>query len=163
MDLEIIDNFLPERDFSVIQSVLLGHLFPWYWNEGSVHNKNFAIKGQPQLTHLFFKDGVRSDFYDPFNPVLKKLQAVTLVKIKANLNFKTFFKRNTGYHMDTVDGDIKTAVFYINTNSGGTKFKGGKFVRSVENRVVIFDSNLFHTGVTCTKGRRVVANINFVR
>ena len=88
MDLEIIDNFLPERDFSVIQSVLLGHLFPWYWNGGSIHDKNFVNQGQPQLTHSIFKDGVRSKFYDPFNPVLKKLQAVALVKIRANLNLR---------------------------------------------------------------------------
>ena len=161
MQVEVYDNFLHEQDFSIIQSVLLGSRLQWYWNEGSVHDEKFVTTGQPQFTHSFFKDGVRSQFYDIFNPVLIKLQAVALVKIKANLNLKTFFKKNTGYHTDCKD--VKTAVFYINTNSGGTKFKGGKFVKSVENRIVIFDSNLFHAGITCTKGRRVVANINFLK
>ena len=95
MQVEVYDNFLHEQDFSIIKSVLLGGRLQWYWNEGSVHDEKFVTKGQPQFTHSFFKDGVRSQFYDIFNPVLIKLQAVALVKIKANLNLKTFFKRNS--------------------------------------------------------------------
>ena len=56
---------------------------------------------------------------------------------------------------------MRSAILYVNTNTGGTKFKNGRFVKSVENRMVIFDSNMIHAGITCTKDRRVVANFNF--
>ena len=57
---------------------------------------------------------------------------------------------------------MKTSVFYLNTNNGGTKFKRGKFVRSVGNRMITFDSNYDHTGVTCTdQNNRVVVNFNY--
>jgi len=59
--------------------------------------------------------------------------------------------------------DVTTAIFYINTNNGWTNFKNGDKVESVENRLVIFDSNLEHEGVTCTDEiRRLVINFNYV-
>ena len=50
----------------------------------------------------------------------------------------------------------------LNTCNGYTKFKKSGKVKSVANRMVIFDSNLEHQGVTCTdKKRRVVINFNY--
>ena len=55
-----------------------------------------------------------------------------------------------------------TAILYINTNNGYTKFKKGGKVKSVANRMLIFDSQLEHAGVTCTDAlRRVVVNFNY--
>ena len=49
----------------------------------------------------------------------------------------------------------------MNTNDGYTEFENGHRVESVANRVVIFDSNIKHTGVSCTdEKRRVVINFN---
>ena len=85
-----------------------------------------------------------------------------------NLNTRTFFHRKTGFHNDQRhprEGHPlhqKTAVFYINTNNGWTYIKNGGKVKSVANRIVIFDSNLEHTGVTCTdEKRRVIVNFNY--
>jgi hypothetical protein len=53
-------------------------------------------------------------------------------------------------------------VYYINTNNGWTEFKKGGKVKSVENRMLIFDSSLEHMGVTCTDQKsRVVINFNY--
>ena len=50
----------------------------------------------------------------------------------------------------------------MNTNNGRTDFKDGIKVNSVENRLVVFPSNLEHTIVTCTdKKIRVVINFNY--
>ena len=58
---------------------------------------------------------------------------------------------------------MTTSILYINTNNGWTVIKGYGKVESVANRMVIFDSNLQHSGVTCTdKNRRVVINFNYV-
>ena len=57
---------------------------------------------------------------------------------------------------------MKTIVYYINTNNGYTEFENGVRVESVSNRACIFDSNLKHTGVTCTnEKRRVMINFNY--
>ena len=60
--------------------------------------------------------------------------------------------------------NVTTAILYINTNNGYTKFKKGGKVKSVANRVVIFDSNLEHMGYACTnEKRRIVVNFNYER
>ena len=66
--------------------------------------------------------------------------------------------------IDISDGfdRCKTAVLYLNTNNGYTKFKTGEQVESVENRLVLFDGNVQHAGTTCTDKRyRAVFNLNF--
>ena len=46
----------------------------------------------------------------------------------------------------------------------GHSFKKGGKVKCIENRLVTFDSNLEHAGVTCTdKKRKVVINFNYER
>ena len=166
MDLEIIDNFLPEENFNTIKLNLLGEYFPWYYNDSTLNPRIVGWKndkGPPQFTHTFYcarmRGGICSDFYSLFDQLLNQLNVGNLLRIKANLNPRTVFKRNTGYHFDTEN--VRTALLYVNTNTGGTKFKDGKFIKSVENRMVIFDSNMVHAGITCTKGRRVLANFNF--
>ena len=65
------------------------------------------------------------------------------------------------YHHDY--DDMKTAVFYINTNNGYTEFENGVRVNSVANRVCIFDSHLKHRGTTHSEGsnQRIVVNFNY--
>ena len=51
----------------------------------------------------------------------------------------------------------------MNTNNGYTTFKDGTKVDSVANRMIIFDSELDHTGTTCTDQKsRVIINFNFL-
>ena len=50
----------------------------------------------------------------------------------------------------------------MNTCDGYTSFENGGIVESVENRIVIFDSNKRHTGTSLTNdSRRIVININY--
>ena len=88
------------------------------------------------------------------------LHSKKLLRIKANLRPRTLFHRSGGYHIDTEN--VTTAILYLNTNNGWTRFKKGGKVKSVANRLVKFESNLEHTGYTCTnKKRRVVINFNY--
>ena len=81
-------------------------------------------------------------------------------RVKANLTLKTSTPEKSLFHSDYKD--MKTAIFYINTNNGYTEFKNGVIVNSVANRLCNFDSNLEHQGVTCTdEKRRVVINFNY--
>ena len=163
MDLEVIDNFLPSYQFKKIEKTIMGDWFPWFYNDHAVHPKD----GRTMFTHTFFSvnppwNGEKSTQFDLMMPCLEKLRCYGLHRIKANLTQSTIFHRKTGYHIDRKD--MITAILYMNTCNGYTRFKKGKNVKSVANRVVIFDSNLQHSAVTCTNGqRRVVINFNFTR
>ena len=73
-----------------------------------------------------------------------------------------------GWHYDMVTKDVawsdtKSAIFYINTNNGYTKYEDGNKVASVENRLVIAPNNLMHTNVSQTDIKnRVVINLNYL-
>ena len=160
--MQVIDNFLSEYHFKQLQSIILSNNFSWYWNDNIIVSKPKTY----QFTHgIYISDnGLVSKYYSSFDLVQQKLGVRRLDKIKVNLNPKTVFHRKGGYHMDMLYSGKheKTAVFYLNTNNGWTEFKKGGKVKSVANRIVIFDSNLEHTGVTCTdEKRRVIVNFNY--
>ena len=100
-----------------------------------------------------------------FLPIINnpKLNCKVLIKMKLNLNPRRSTIMEHGFHVDNDLPKAKTAVLYFNDNNGYTLFeKTGEKVYSKENRIVIFDNDLKHTGTTCTdKKRRVVMNINF--
>ena len=119
-------------------------------------------QGWTDTTHTFYNhnDGTKSYYYSLLDACQNKLGVKKLVRIKANLNTRTLFHRKTGWHYDFED--MTTSILYLNTNNGWTAIKGYGKVENVANRMVIFDSNLQHTGVTCTdQNRRVMINFNY--
>ena len=166
--MKVIDNFLPEYQFKQISNVILSYSFPWYWNDGVISGDGDVNNPMSyQFTHRIFdlhEGGILSDYYSLFDIIQQRLGVKNLLRIKENLNPRTVFHRKTGYHTDLswLNSHHQTAVYYINTNNGWTEFKKGGKVKSVANRIVIFDSNLEHTGVTCTnEKRRVIVNFNY--
>ena len=160
MDLQVIDNFLGDYQFKQLESTFLGNDFPWYYNDDVVREQESS--NNYQFTHIFYdpKLGVISDAYEMMQGCLDKLKVKKLMRIKANLRPRTLFHRSGCYHIDTEN--VTTAILYLNTNNGWTRFKKGGKVKSVANRLVKFDSNLEHQGVTCTdEKRRVVINFNY--
>ena len=157
--MKIIDNFLPEEEFKSIKSLMMGFEFPWYFSPDIVRDGD----GKFQLLHVFYQPevGTNSKHITMWNTFMNKVEAKKCERIKANLTFKTPKHEVTEYHFDYPD--MKTAVFYINTNNGYTEFESGVRVSSVANRVCIFDSNLQHRGVSHTEGghQRIVVNFNY--
>ena len=89
--------------------------------------------------------------------------SIVIIKIKINsTNYSNKIIEGT-YHVDNKHKGTTTAVYYINTNDGYTKFKKNKKkINSVENRMIVFDSNLEHLGTTTTNAkRRLVLNFNY--
>jgi hypothetical protein len=162
------DNFLPQQDFLNLKNTVLNiGNFPWYvskvLNEPELNHSEYNF----QLCHVFYAgwQAPSSEYFSLLNPILKKLDPFALVRLKANLTTKTEKIVEQGYHTDFDDNtSIVTGVYYLNTNDGYTKFKKtGKVVDSVENRLVLFDSRLEHTGTTCTDADfRCVLNLNYV-
>ena len=161
MDLKIYDDFLPEEEFKKIENNLMGHMFPWFYTykitESDQKQKHPSF--QYQFCHIFFGDHqITSNFFPLLEPVLNKLDAKALIRIKANCIPKTFEIVNHGFHIDMKNN--RTAILFINSNDGYTEFKFGKTVESKRSRLIEFDSNLLHRGSTCTD-QQIRVNINF--
>jgi len=157
--MKIIKNFLPKEDFEKIKVTMTNPFFPWYLNDGV----NLEKDGYIQFTHIFFNNTsyVNSPHFNLVEPILKKLKIKALLRVKANLLHRTEKIIEHGYHTD-FNYENTTAIFYINTNNGYTKFKNKKICKSEENKMVYFNSKIEHTGSTCTdENYRVVLNINY--
>ena len=167
MTFEVIDNCLSDYHFKSITNTVLSPDFNWCFNDHVVKEGT----GDFQFTHNAFScKGLAphsdremwSPCYPLFRSVLEKLKASIVYKVKINLRPRTFFHRKSDYHVDGQGPARRTAIYYVNTNNGWTRFKKGGKVKSVANRMVIFDSDLEHSGVSCTdEQRRVVVNFNY--
>lgn len=161
MKLTVIDNFLDNKDFEDLKSTMLGTYFPWFFNE--MKTDFLDSKYNFQFTHLFY-DNLKpnSSYFNILTPLVYKLNPAALVRIKANLTPITDQKVIYDYHVDYTDIKCKTAIYYLNSNNGKTLFDDGSSIDSVENRLIYFDSNLLHTGTSCTDEKvRCVINLNY--
>jgi hypothetical protein len=163
----IEDNFLDPVSFTTIKEVLMGRNFPWYYQNSVVNPTENEVLDVDvyQFIHLFFSvedGGVCSNQYSLLDPLFQKLNAQTVIKVKSNLLTRNQLPKYFDYHIDYNYPTGKTAIYYINTNNGCTIFEDGTEVNSVENRVVIFDNNIRHTGKTCSdESVRVLINLNY--
>ena len=160
--MKVIDNFLSDEEFKDVSKVLMGDNFPWYFNSiltSEQRDKQFYFSNT-----LFCSSPPWNGKCAQFNvaqSILSHLKIETLYRIKTNCQPRTLFHRKSLYHIDYTCACF-TAIFYVNTTNGWTEFKKGGKVKSVANRMLIFDSNLEHRGVSCTDQQtRVVINFNY--
>ena len=158
-EIRIIENCLSKENFNFIKETIYSHYFPWYFHSG-VNNKN---DGNIQFTHIFHVDyKTNSNLFDNIKSLIQILNPLSLIRIKCNLLLRTEKIIEHGLHTDQ-QYKSTTAIFYLNTNNGYTKFENGKKIFSEENKLVIFDNFLKHTGTTCTdKNERIVINFNYI-
>ena len=158
--IEIYDNFLDKEIFEDLQTQVMGEHFFWKYRG------NVVYKDEPkeyfQFVHLLFNsNNPTSDKYYLLDPLLNKMGVTALVRAKANLLTRTEIHIEHGFHVD-YHFDCYSAIYYINTNNGYTLFEDGTKINSLENRLVVFNSRIKHTGATCTdQKKRIVININF--
>jgi hypothetical protein len=172
---KVFDNLLDKKDFTNIQQTLMSHTFPWYYspfiNSDDPKENLDAPLNNFQFTHMFFENMVPSStYFSLLSPLLEKINASAILRIKTNLLTNTENPKINKFHVDVGGYDgfneketkRRTAVFYINTNNGKTIFSDGSSVNSLENRIVIFDPTLKHTGTTCSDEKvRIVINLNY--
>ena len=164
--MQVNDNFLDYNSFFNIQQTFFSHDCKCEWSD--VVEKDELMAGVSELDNCQFVHGLyrgampQSRLFECIVPLLDKLNVAAIIKIKANLNQRTSKIVEHGYHTDQRYPHSKTAIFYLNTCDGYTSFKNEGIVESVENRIVIFDSNKKHTGTSLTNDqRRIVININY--
>jgi len=162
--MKIIDNFLSPSDFEVTQNFFLSPDFIWYYNDCIAKHKQGL--DQFQFVHPFFdiSKPSKTDWSPFLQPILTKLNAKYIFRIKANLRPRTTQGVLSEYHVD-MSLNQQTAIFYLNTNNGYTKFKEGDYdnVPSVANRLLTFYGALQHCGCSATDcNNRIVLNINYI-
>ena len=160
--IEIYDNFLDDISFKKIEKEIMSSPFLWAWCENTVTSKEDHLDNY-QMYHMIYNNcEPTSPIYKTLDPLLKKLEVVSILRIKANLNPRTSKIIEHGFHTD-MQCKCYTGIFYLNTCDGYTVFKNGEKVESVANRYIEFDSNLMHSGTSTTDSkRRVVINFNYI-
>jgi len=162
---EVIDNFLTEENYEKITDVVCNHKFPWFVSESS----DYRDDNNAQLYHIFYNNNVpNSDWYYKLEPLFQKMEIFSLFKVRGIATMKSNGNDNI-YHTDMEyqgkPTTATTAIYYLNTNDGGTQFEyDGKIIKTVANRLVMFNSLMRHRTVKHTTGDpfRYVLNINYV-
>ena len=173
--MKIEDDFLEQKNFDTLRTIMMGSNLAWFFNDCIVSKDDIL---RFQFTHSFFLDCNRNSEYFPIlNPILSKIQPISIWRIKTNLLTKTpnIVKNQFHIDMEFIISEEKlkqwtTSIFYINTNNGYTEFQDGRIamentkVKSVANRLVTFPANLRHRGTSCTDEKtRVVINFNYFK
>ena len=167
-DIEIFDDFLNEEDFEGLQTIF-DYDVPWKFSEVVEDNVNCEQKYNHQYVHgVYFRKEPCSPYFDRTVPLLSKLNARALVRIKVNSICRTEKIVLHGFHTDITYPDdhptgldgVKTAILYLNTNNGFTLFENETKIESVANRCVTFPAHLRHSGTSCTDvSRRLTLNV----
>ena len=179
--MKIEDNFLEQKIFDELQAYMMSNNIDWNYNDGidfryedfndEDRKKYEEDRKKFQFTHLFYNGVIPcSHYFDNLGPILDIINPMSIWRIKANLLTITPNIIKNAFHVDILDlpeeklKQWTTAILYVNTNNGYTKFEDGTKVESVANRVVIFPANLKHTGTSCSDDKaRIVINFDYFR
>lgn len=159
--IKIIDNALSLKDFEYVRSIMWSDIFPWSMSEGYAQKETNDKELEFKFSHVFY-NGLyqRSEFFELLNPIFNIIQPRAFMRIQAIVTPRTYKLVKTGYHTDI--SNCITAIYYLNTCNGPLHFKDYPSVDAVENRLVIFNSNLEHCGTKCTDSdRRTLINFNY--
>ena len=166
--IDIVDNYLPEKDFFELFNSMKEFSFDWHLSHILTKDAEKNPIGNMQFCHLFYRMHEQNTRTFPLLiPILTKINPVALMRIKANLSLATKEVEEGGMHIDVEDEDtpdcVRTSILYMNTNDGYTLFEDGTKVESVMNRLVTFPHTTKHAGTTCTNAPfRMVINFNYI-
>lgn len=160
---KIIDNFLSPKDFLNIKNLIFSNTFPWHYMSSILNYPNAeSLEKLYFFTHTFYKDYVPcSNSISILEPIIKKLNVKSFIKIQANLYPNVNKYLESKFHRD-YDYSHKGGVFYLNTNNGFTELDDGTKIQSIENRILLHDPFEFHKIVPCTDEKvRIVIVFNY--
>jgi len=160
--IETKDNFLDNDEFNKLVKEFTSDRLAWFLQHDIVDND-----GHIQMTHIIYDDkSPQSHMWNFMSTLIQQLNVCSIIRIKANLLFRTEKIIEHGMHIDISEAPsiAKTAVLYLNTNNGYTKFEDDTKVESVANRIAIFPNSLRHTSSTniCKTPYRLVLNIDYI-
>jgi hypothetical protein len=166
---KVIDNFLDEKYFDSLVTLFtdkekIGNRgMPWYFSS-SITDLAGAEDNFFYMYHVFYgHHRPMSALYENLIPLLEKLRAEVLVRIKANLYPNTERLHEHPMHRD-FEFSHSGAILSLNTCDGYTKLADGTKIDSVANRVLLFDASEKHCSTTTTTvPARINININYIQ
>ena len=163
-DYKVIDNFCDLEFYKKLKNLITHEDFPWRRRLKTVEED---INSLGYFTHNFYNNAqIQSECFEPFIiPILQKLNARAVIQVRANLDFeRLYLKKNSLYHIDNFD-DHFTSILNLSENGGGTELKLKNeeiFLKSKENRMIIFKSNIMHRAVKPDANKvRYLINFNY--
>ena len=181
-DIKIYDNFLTKEEYTPIYKYFIdtsigwdGESVAWYWVDGA----SYIDDGKYQFVNLCYANfyPVNGVMFKSLMPIINRVDPMAICRIKANMTTRDDDPQvERMYHTDAPYCDCEeqggmgkravmtTAIYYVNTNNGGTLFEDGqKMVESVANRLVIFPCHKRHAAVPFTNDskNRIVINFNY--
>lgn len=162
--MNIIDNALNPDDFIRIKNFMMDEC-DWYFSDTIASKKEFPICYFVHNIYQLYEDNQIhcSNSYHLMIPILNILNPLAILRIKANMYINQNIFAEHENHIDNEREEVKSAIFYVNSNNGKTIFLDGTEIESVENRLVIFKANTPHRSTNCTdQYRRTNINFNYV-
>jgi hypothetical protein len=160
MTYQIHKNFLAPDVFEKIKNLIMDQDFPWRRRDHMQLDTDAMY-----FNYCFYNKMIAtSENYEPhIIPILKKLNAVAPIQIRANMSISALFK-TSGWHTD-YSFKSKTAILYLNDCDGGTELKTNNkitFIKADANKMLVFDTPILHRAITSKKEPiRYIINFNY--
>ena len=163
---KIIDDFLDKESYELLSKAIKSETVPWYFRAadttGHTLNKtgffSFCFYNHYKPDHTAF------DYL--ILPILKKLNSIACVQVRANLCLRDIDAKESSYHFDYDHPDVTTGILYLTNCNGKTILKiNGKehSIDSIENRMLLFPAQTEHKRIYQTDvHKRYVINFNFI-
>ena len=105
-------------------------------------------------------------YYQHIEPILKKLNVLSLVQVRANLVLKSEDTIECGYHIDYNSNKTTTGILFLTGCNAKTVLKIDKdeiLIDNKENRMLLFNTSILHKVIYQTDvERRYIINFNFL-
>ena len=148
MKYKIEDNFMDRILFSSVKDTLTGDTFFWFYNDFI----NYRPCDGYKFTNEIIKDSNLTNYYflnylNMIKPVLEKIPHKKLHSVRFNLFTKTLKPQK--YLINHHKPNTKVAILFANNTNGGIEIDN-TFIKSTENQLISFDSNIEYKVVTPT-------------
>lgn len=144
----IKENLLDPRLFSSVKATLTGDTFFWFYNDFVNYRPcdgykftNEIVKDS-NLTHSVFVN-----YLNMIKPALDKINPKKLHSVRFNLFIQTLNPQK--YLINNHKQNSKISIYFANSTNGGIEINN-TFIKSTENQLVSFDSDVEYKVVTPT-------------
>ena len=158
--MKIIKNFCKQDLFNeLVNEIIVSGNTPFFFNSTVAYKEDKKTKTDFYFTHTVYeKQTPNSPLYAKFIPILEKLKAKALIRIKINLYPKT---EKLHYHNPHKDYPFKHKGCILSLNDcDGFTIIGKKKIPSIANQALLFDPSIEHNSTTCNDQQTII-NINF--
>ena len=148
MKYKIEDNFMDRILFSSVKDTLTGDTFFWFYNDFI----NYRPCDGYKFTNEIIKDSNLNNYYflnylNMIKPALEKIPHKKLHSVRFNLFLKTI--KPEKHTINNHKKNTKVSILFANNTDGGIEIDNA-FIKSTENQLISFDSNVEYKVVTPT-------------